>query len=293
MGTWGTILVIVIAMWGGISHVLEQVAKKAKEKKQREAEELRRTRELGVTIKKPSDSGSFEQHSDLPVGAEAHTFKQHHGAAHPAPPPSRTRPVQQQAIAQRPSSGRESDLAARRRAQLEQLRQRRGASTDPRTGAVQARLPGQGGALGRPNTPTPMPTARGPQRAKAPGAKQGRVPQQPYRGTHQMPIEPVPTRQPKRQPAQAIGARPPQTTEELIAVARAKSQPADAYAMPTVSAGLSDFGGVRGTVGEASMVALRKLLSEPDSLRQAILLKEVLDAPISLRTDPEHGYLAG
>jgi hypothetical protein len=84
-----------------------------------------------------------------------------------------------------------------------------------------------------------------------------------------------------------------QSVEDIASGSLAGQAPIDAYSMPTLAQGHGGATSRAEALGGANVDALRKLLHDPRSVRQVFLIKELLDAPVSLRTDPEHGYLAG
>lgn len=283
MPSWlPTVIVLVIASWGAIAQVLQAIAKKAKEKKAAEEAALRATRELGVTIKSPSaNPQSFESASGLSAEQKAHTFAQH--AAHTKP---------QQPVQQTTRRTTDQDLAARRREQLEQLKKRRVVAFDPRTGSIQIRTGGQ---------PGQPPVAPGPVQRNVPKksvtAKRSKQ-QQVFRSTHQPPpTQPTqypqrgqqgrrPTRQPIVQP-NIVEPTPP-----VRSISRQPIAQQDAYA---TSVPKSDVPTLRtkSTGAGANVQDIKDLLGDTQSLRQLFVLKELLDAPVGLRTEPEAGYLAG
>jgi hypothetical protein len=286
--TWGTIVIVIIALWGVISQVLEAAARKAKEKKRQEELASKASRDLDVTVGQPAELGtSFEKRSELPGPAGPTQYSQ---ARTPARTPATVAQPRaaRSTFTNRAKPHEEGDLAARRRDQLEQLRQRR-ASGDLR------------GTLGSGRAaPAPAPaTPPGQRRSKpmAPATRSAKQPQQPPSQTPRpVKAKSVSYRsgRPLESPLESIKSPDAQQgVREIASVARDRQVSIDAYSMPTLAQGHGGATSQAAAVGGANVDALRKLLSDPLSLRQVFLLKEVLDVPVSLRTDPEPGYLAG
>jgi len=295
MLSWSTLIVIIIALWGVISQVIESAARKAKEKKRQEELALRASHELGVTAPKPAQSSTmFTMKPEEPEGGHPGHDSPTHGPSIMGTP---TMPVQRSRQKQAKMGGGDADLAARRRAQLEQLRQRRGASIDSRQGTLSSR----GSSPGQQQPPQPKsrtPFQQQPQRRPTPTPQQPRrVANQPQRPTAKPPkakqVSYRSGRPLSSPPVAAGGAQARQTVEELVLAMQTKQKPADAYTMPTLTAGHGGAGSISDTSRKAHVSALQSLLSDPNSLRQIFLAKELLDAPVGLRENPEHGYLAG
>jgi len=287
MGTWGIIIVIIFSLWGVISQVLEAAAKKAKEKKRIEEAELRAARQLDLTVSAPAESGTtFQQRSA--------------GQSPPIPGMSQPRASMSsipEAQSRSAIGAKDLDLAARRKAQLEQLKQRRQVAIDPLTGSVQIRTsgPGQGqaarGSAGAGGLTPPVAPGTTPGRAaKRLGKKQ--KPQQPFRATHQPPPPAAPQRAAPRvssRPEVAAPQAPSRFHQAPPAVARGQGAEApDAYA--TVAPRSDAFSRGRAE-SEFNSAGLMGLLQQPANLRLALVLKEVLDPPVALRDDVDTGYV--
>lgn len=279
-GTLGTIIVIVIALWGVISQVLEAAARKAKEKRRLEEAQERAARELGVTVQQPEQaSPTFKMGTGTATVARQGpapipTPMSPHG--HPARPTGATLgqppafPQRPKGTARTPSRGQritDAELAARRREQIEQLRQRRAAS---------------GGRAGLPPSPvgTPPQQAAQPQkrRSKQAGAASRRI-QAAERDVQTSAVPP------------ASVARPNPYAQGQ---ARAAAQPEarDAYSLPR-NAGAPGVSAAQSQPQGVNAAAVAKLLGDPASLRQVFLAAELLGPPVAMRPERELGELGG
>ena len=270
MGTWGTIIFIIIALWGVISQLLEAAARKAKERKRIEEAQQRASRELGVTVQEPASVSRQFDLRDMPMPRGQRTVP-HRPAPMPTPTPGHG-PAQRpptpapQREDRAPARSGEHDLAARRREQIEQLRQRRVAELRTATGL---------GGTGAPPVGRPPGPIRTPQRKR--GGVTGRQPQRPPQPVSQPQTVSYRSGRPLESPLEAVS----EAIEAAADLGRRQQLAEEvAYTLPTPTAGQA----IR-TAQEANadFVALRKLLSDPRSLRQVFVAKELFDAPLALR----------
>lgn len=259
MGSWFWIVIIAALAWQVVVAIMNERAKKQQEARLREA--ARQRRMAGQT-----------------------------GHAGASTPPSFNAPTTMEPA---PPTGRGQSLAQRRQAQLDELRRRRQqqieelrrreqvaqtpTSTPPVSPSSQSRL--------SPSMPSPLPSA--PRQAPRPAQAKQATPA-PTRG------RPVGSARPARPDSRKKVIEPEGPAKTLVDLSKPSTEPS-AYAQkpvdpskgvqavrpasPTTLAGVS-----RAKRGTDLGVLLGGGLKDAASLRRAILLKEILDPPIALRS---------
>lgn len=182
-----------------------------------------------------------------------------HRQKHAAAPTATTPPG-------RPADRAEA-LAARRRAQLEELRRRR-AGRQPRTQITPGVATPQPGPA-----PTPAGMRTAPRAVSRPPARRPAPPAPPTRTAARFPTQRVPTRPTARPPAPPVERQPEQTPPPVVGESEVHRLvlPDEAPAAPKRARSAT-------TVPSLSGTALT-----PTAMRRLILLREVLDPPVSLR----------
>ena len=267
------ILIVLLSVWGGISKAIDRAAKK-----RRQQEMLKQQRTLQT-----SGEGEATQRGTVPVTLRT------------------GRPIEQPAAA--------DDLAARRRAQLEELRQRRmgrrGAAVPPtmpqpvalqRPGPISGQFPGQFPSRGQ------LPRSQ----QQVPVLRPTPPPAQPKQGTQQeiRQIEANAAGWRRRQEFEARRRRDEQARRqgqekaaaEQEAVEAARTQSARAKRPTPQTArrsaireivdaepGAADPRSIALAAAGLSLSSLADSLRSPEQVRRAILLKEILDPPVSIR----------
>lgn len=296
MGTWTFVIFIAVVLIQVIGAIVQQSAKKKEEERMREAARQRRQQTAGSSS--GGDSGSRT-----------------------APPTRSSSPQPQRRTESSPqrAATRLDDLAARRKAQLEELRRKRlaqggsgqpgGSSTTPRPthggdtyGQTQSRYSQGQPRSGQTGTP----------QVRVPSGSGGQGTQQPHPGFKApsgMTSAPKPARQPQQQPeaiqrrssrtSQSTGGRsasgrgggidlsgimdrPNERREREGRIRRSKRAEGRKHTRSAV-ASKAIVGSTRPAKAKDRVHGIHAALHDRERLRDAIILREILDPPVSLR----------
>lgn len=244
MGSGGIIILVLFA----VSWIVQAIAAQANKKKEQErlADLARRRREQeAARAQQGMNGGSM---AGMPSGG-----------ANTPPPSGRPTPIPQPFGSSPTTAGRAADdLAARRAAQIEELRRRREAQLEQmrrRQGAPAPSRPSSPSTV-RPSSPPPGMARQSPQPAGTPS-----------RATFPTPPSAAPLRP---LPRKSTGTRTKREESSAEAV------PIDAaYAQPESS--------VATTLQARQLTLEGASLRDPEGIRRAFVLKELLDLPLALR----------
>lgn len=259
MGSGGIILLVLFA----VSWIVQAIVAQANKKKEQErlAELARRRREQEAMRGQPGAGtpGTTAAPASTPTMTRSAPIPQPFGMA----PTSTT-------------SGRPGDdLAARRAEQIEALRRRREAQLEQmRRRQASSPAPAQPGAppTSRPSTPPGVSRPSSRPQSKPAGTSPPTTFPAPT-------SSPVPTGSSRPMPQTASGSRPKRKEKAAEPVAIDA-----AYAQPESS--------VAATAPTRTMVFDSSSLRDPDGIRRAFVLKELLDAPLALRPSDQDRLFA-
>jgi hypothetical protein len=245
----GTLIVLVVVGAQVIPAILQALAKKRQERRVREAAEARRAQQIPEEFRTPVAVGRRESPVQQPVVVSART-------------------------------SRADDLAARRKAQLEQLRNRR-----------QGRPSGADAATGS-MEPAARPAAQvqvrvGGPRMPGPAGIFLPIPQAPKRVDVTVPpthpdVEAVRRRQEQAKIRERRTAEARDVQKAQTAASKARDKASDT-ATSKPAARVDDALLAADTRRRQQIKDLRTLFGQSANLRRVIILKELLDPPVSLR----------